>query len=318
MSQVTVRRSAESDRLVSTGTVIDVLDLTSVDDIEEVDRLVEAASSLVHDVTGRVFGRELITERLGVDDVDIGQLGFSRGNAAPYRLMLRRTPILLIEAIRFDGDEIDLTDLVIESASSGFLYRPSGFSPTSIRFQQIEQVHSRFSRPVWEVDYSAGFVLPTFPTIAKTFAVGDVNTSTDVITLTLHGLVNGDTVRFSTSSGGTLPAPLVTNRNYFIRDADANTFKVSDEVNGSAVDLTDTGSGTHKVTRQSTLPAIISQCVVELVSYFRNLNKRDPGIISERLGDYQVQYASATKLVDYGADMPTHIRSRLERWREVA
>jgi len=66
---------------------------------------------------------------------------------------------------------------------------------------------------------------------------------TDVITSTAHGLVNEDLVQFTTTT--TLPAGLSLATDYYVRDATANTFKVSLTKGGVAVDITDTGTGTH-------------------------------------------------------------------------
>jgi len=65
----------------------------------------------------------------------------------------------------------------------------------------------------------------------------------DTITSTDHGLVNTDRVRVTTSD--TLPAGLATYTDYYVRDKTDNTFKLSETVDGSAVDITDTGTGTH-------------------------------------------------------------------------
>lgn len=67
--------------------------------------------------------------------------------------------------------------------------------------------------------------------------------TSDVITSNGHGLVNEDRVQFTTT--GTLPAGLSLTTNYYVRDVTTNTFKVSLYQGGPAVDITDTGSGTH-------------------------------------------------------------------------
>jgi len=67
--------------------------------------------------------------------------------------------------------------------------------------------------------------------------------TTDIITSSSHGLSNGDVI--TVASGTTLPAGLSASTYYFIIDADTNTFKVSLLIGGSAVDITDTGTGTH-------------------------------------------------------------------------
>lgn len=67
--------------------------------------------------------------------------------------------------------------------------------------------------------------------------------TTDIITSVKHGLVDDNEVIFTTT--GTLPAGLATSTRYFVRDSDDDTYKVSATKGGTAVDITDTGSGTH-------------------------------------------------------------------------
>lgn len=71
--------------------------------------------------------------------------------------------------------------------------------------------------------------------------------ATDVITATSHGLYNGDKVALTTS--GTLPAGLSTGTDYWVISRTDDTLKLSATAGGSAVDITDTGSGTHTITR---------------------------------------------------------------------
>jgi hypothetical protein len=70
-----------------------------------------------------------------------------------------------------------------------------------------------------------------------------VNASTNVFTSTAHGLTADDTIALSSS--GTLPAPLDKEAHYYLRDIATDTFKLSLTPNGAAIDLTNTGSGTH-------------------------------------------------------------------------
>jgi hypothetical protein len=75
--------------------------------------------------------------------------------------------------------------------------------------------------------------------LARVFTAG----TDDVITLALNGYVNTQKVRvFST---GTLPAGLSADTDYFVIDAAAGSFKLSTSSGGSAVDITDTGTGVH-------------------------------------------------------------------------
>ena len=70
-----------------------------------------------------------------------------------------------------------------------------------------------------------------------------------VVTVTSHGFTAGEVVRFITS--GSLPQGLSTNINYFILSTDltTNTFKVSTQPGGNAVDTSGTQAGTHTISR---------------------------------------------------------------------
>jgi hypothetical protein len=62
--------------------------------------------------------------------------------------------------------------------------------------------------------------------------------STDTITLTSHGLVDDDIIRFTNI--GTITNLTIDTIDYYVINATANTFQVSTSVGGSAVDLTGT------------------------------------------------------------------------------
>lgn len=66
---------------------------------------------------------------------------------------------------------------------------------------------------------------------------------TDVITSNNHGLEDGQRVQLTSS--GTLPAGLATGTVYYVRDKTTNTFKLAVTSAGSAIDITDAGTGTH-------------------------------------------------------------------------
>lgn len=68
--------------------------------------------------------------------------------------------------------------------------------------------------------------------------------TSDTITSAGHGLSNGDVLILTTSD--TLPAGLSTGTPYYVINKTTDTFEVSTESGGSAVDITDTGTGTHK------------------------------------------------------------------------
>jgi len=70
--------------------------------------------------------------------------------------------------------------------------------------------------------------------------------STEKLALTAHGMANGTRVRFITTASD-LPSGLSIDTDYYVISTATNDFKVSTESGGSAVNITDTGTGTHTV-----------------------------------------------------------------------
>lgn len=69
--------------------------------------------------------------------------------------------------------------------------------------------------------------------------------ATDIVNLTDHGLQDGEPVVFSTTD--TLPDELTAGTTYYVRDVTDDTFKIAATSGGSAINITDDGTGTHKV-----------------------------------------------------------------------
>lgn len=90
----------------------------------------------------------------------------------------------------------------------------------------------------------------------KTTTVADTTANTLTIA-SGHGIVNGTTIRYTTT--GTLPAPLIAGTNYFFRNETATTYTPYDtlahaQAGGATglIDITDSGSGVHTMTPQDT------------------------------------------------------------------
>ena len=76
---------------------------------------------------------------------------------------------------------------------------------------------------------------------ARTVATSGVNASTNVITFTAHGYVDGQEVTYN-AGGGTVMAGLADGTAYFVRDKADDTFKLAATAGGSAIDITGTGN----------------------------------------------------------------------------
>jgi hypothetical protein len=82
----------------------------------------------------------------------------------------------------------------------------------------------------------------------KTFTA---DAGTDIITSTSHGYAEADIIMLE--STGTLPAPLSQFTQYFVKYINANTYQVALTSGGAAVNITDTGSGTHQSNKAKTV-----------------------------------------------------------------
>lgn len=128
---------------------------------------------------------------------------------------------------------------------------------------------------------------------AKTFTDSNVNTSTDVITISAHGYYTGEKVAATTN--GTLPAGLSAT-NYYVIVVSSSTIKLATSAAnaalGTAVDITAAaGGGTHTLT-----PAALGSVVVKLQASNDGTNYAD-------VASYTVTISAAGttnwSLVDY-------------------
>lgn len=96
---------------------------------------------------------------------------------------------------------------------------------------------------------------PNMPTNTTTLGTFTANTSTEVLTVSAaHGLAVGDRVRVSSTT--TLPAGLAAATDYYVLTVPSTTtLTVSATIGGSAVNITDTGTGTHTIQKYEGLNA---------------------------------------------------------------
>lgn len=90
-----------------------------------------------------------------------------------------------------------------------------------------------------------------FTEVAQTAAFGRIFTADaglDEFTLAAHGLTDGTQIMLK-NNAGSLPAGLSPNVAYFVISATTNTFQLSLISGGSAINITDVGTGTHYVSQ---------------------------------------------------------------------
>lgn len=117
-----------------------------------------------------------------------------------------------------------------------------------------------------QITYRAGYAVPV-----------SVNSSTDTFTSTNHDLQNGDAVR-PLVFGGDLPAGLPSGVYYVINRTD-DTFQLSATSGGSAVDMSDTGTGTLLICNAEGHPFYLRMTQALLILAAHWYENREPVII---------------------------------------
>lgn len=102
------------------------------------------------------------------------------------------------------------------------------------------------------VEYSAGWAAPF-----------TVDPDTDTLASAGHDLADNDLVPVD-NSGGDLPSSLDADASYYVVNATADTFQLSESEGGSPVDLTDAGTGIHYA---GLVPGGIRAAVLLLVAH---------------------------------------------------
>lgn len=85
--------------------------------------------------------------------------------------------------------------------------------------------------------------IPPPKILDKKITISAVSASTDTLTATAHGMLNGD---FLYVRGVSLPGGIIASQKYFVVGATTNTFQVSLIEDDAAIDITSAGSGVIK------------------------------------------------------------------------
>ena len=103
-------------------------------------------------------------------------------------------------------------------------------------------------------------------TVARTITA--VDPVTDQLTIAGHGLTVGTGPAFVTSSG-TMPGGTARGQGYLVIPVDANTVKIAasigDAIEGTAIDLTDAGSGTLQLVVSNAADSILQSIETDVV-----------------------------------------------------
>ena len=106
------------------------------------------------------------------------------------------------------------------------------------------------------------------------FATTDVSVAANTITETAHGLIANQILRLTTT--GTVPGGLAVDTNYYVIVTDANTIQLSATRDGTAIDITSTGTGTHTLASVPRIPLGYRSLLHDYATYFIMFDKSDP------------------------------------------
>ena len=108
-------------------------------------RLIDRATALIERYTNRVFSYQTYTE--------------TRATHGQFHLHLERVPLVELTAATFDGTSY-LTDIDVQSRSTGRLYLDTSFVGTRVFTGPIVYDPYELGEESWSFSYTAGFKLP--------------------------------------------------------------------------------------------------------------------------------------------------------------
>lgn len=103
-----------------------------------------------------------------------------------------------------------------------------------------------------------------------------------VVTLAAHGLINGDTVQFTTT--GLLPTGISSETIYYPIVLDANTFQLATTLGGSPIATSGSQNGTHTLLRTSFPSVTVGDPVWQTPIVMPNSSDIDPGFKQDQIG----------------------------------
>lgn len=207
----------------------------------------------------------------------VGAVDLTSGGSGTHTMYTREITAALVDAVNaYRGEGIGLTDkntwFEIDTDAQGHKYVRSG----RIAKDHLGDGVYDFYGKTFNIKPNTGganidvknnignkrivyesFVVEIDPHVTRgnpkaPLSSSSVNTTTNIFTSTAHVLNTGDLVRIKLDVGGTLPAPLAENTDYYLRDISANTFSLHPTqgdatANTNIIDITTAGSGTFTV-----------------------------------------------------------------------
>ena len=301
---LTITTPAPSRLLTTVQRVKDLIPVTvSTDDALILD-LIRRASDAIDSYCNREFARQVYVQLDGA----YGGIGF----------LCAESPVIVLGTVTFNGNPV--TDVTIQEAGQGLLYRRLGFDWTAQTFPGLtatgwNQFGGGFlnfgnpiplqEEPLWSVAFTAGFILPSQNILdsATVSAAAADNSFNDSASLFPPLSKAGDIVE---TSGWTTAG---NNGRWTIVSATTSKIVVS---GGVTLTTEAAGAGTRDILFQ-TLPYDVEQACLETVKSAYSSRGTDSAIVEKQMGVARLRYSESGGGAD-GFGLPPIATALLRRW----
>ncbi|MEH2148614.1 hypothetical protein [Nostoc sp.] len=165
--------------------------------------------------------------------------GSTPPDAAKFRLALANTASLgrTNSLADFISNELLPTNNYARAAGN---LSGDGIYDTTDQRHELPVISASFSASGGSLQFQTAFIIADSSAVSsKSFTNSNVNATSDRITITNHGFVNGDKLVFTADTLATLPGGISAGTVYTVASATTNDFQIG-------VNITDTGSGTFR------------------------------------------------------------------------
>jgi hypothetical protein len=120
------------------------------------------------------------------------------------------------------------------------------YDPTDQR-HELPTISASFTATGGSLQFQTAFLIAdSLAVSSKSFTDANVNSTSDRVTITSHGFVNGDKLVFTADALATLPSGIAPGTIYQVASSSTNDFQLQPNGGGSTIDITDTGSGAFR------------------------------------------------------------------------
>ncbi|MEH2393689.1 MAG: hypothetical protein V7K21_19180 [Nostoc sp.] len=172
--------------------------------------------------------------------------GSTPPDASKFRLCLANTATL--------SRSSSLADFITNELLNNFGYTRAfanfgsdgSYDTTGLR-HELPIIGASFSALGGSFQFQTAFLIADSTAVSSiSFTNSNVNPSSDRITITAHGFVNGDKLVFTPDALATLPGGIAAGTIYQVSSVTTNDFQLQPNGGGTTIDITDTGSGTFR------------------------------------------------------------------------